>query len=161
MYLFVKDGVIEGYALNKTMAAIGDLLIVDGQFSASPYPGAVVKYIPDQKTGWMFENTTEGERRTGLRYPDDVPALPTAEEIQQQIDYETGWRIRLAMHPVCGDTEEMGIIRDQLDRILDAIKLKPTAKFAASSEIAGVEIENARIKKTDLLGIEVEQWRPK
>lgn len=150
MYLFVRDGVIEGYARNKRIAAIGDLLIVDGQFSASPYPGAIVKYVPDQKTGWMFENTTEGDRRTGLRYPDDVPTLPSVEEIQQQIDYETGWRIHLAAHPICGDTEELGIYRDQIVQILNALGLEPTPGFAAHNARVIDEIEKARIEKEAL-----------
>jgi len=147
MYLFVKDSTILGYAKNRRMALIGDVFVIDGQFSASPYSGAMAQYIPDQKIGWLYDNTPEGEMRVGLQYPGDVPILPTAEELQQQIDYETEWRIHLAIHSLAGEGEEIGILRDQMVQWGNKLGLEFTPDFTRLNEIAIAAVEDGAARK--------------
>ena len=147
MYLWTKDGAIVDYALNKRIVQIGSMLIVDGQISKSPHPGAVLRYIPDQKIGWMFEQTVEGKKRDDLRYPDDVPTLPTTDDLKRQIDMETGVAIDVTIHPSAGTNESIGILRDQMVRWGNNLGLEFTLDFTRLNEVAVAAIGAARIKK--------------
>jgi len=66
------------------------------------------------------------------------------------VDVTTGRAITAAVHPFCGTEETLGILRDQLVQILNALGMKATAGFARLNEVAIAEIEAGRVKKEGL-----------
>jgi len=67
-----------------------------------------------------------------------------------KIDHNTGKAINGAIHPFVGVEEQIGILRDQLVHVLNALGIEPTPEFARLNEIAIKEIEAAREKKEAL-----------
>jgi len=68
-------------------------------------------------------------------------------ELEQVVDYNTGKKINSTIHPHCGEDEQLGILRDQLVQIINALGLEPTADFVRLNEIAIAEIEASAAKK--------------
>jgi len=100
------------------------------------------KYVPDQEIP-----------RDKLGNPSCyVPDLRrfTPEEEAALIDQETGRAINVAVHPFAGIEEQVGILRDQLVHVLNALGIEPTEEFARLNEIAIKEIEAAREKKEEI-----------
>ena len=64
-----------------------------------------------------------------------------------EIDQATGRAISKAIHPLCGDHETIGILRDQLVRWGNALGLSFTADFTRLNEIAIAEIEKGAVEK--------------
>ena len=60
-----------------------------------------------------------------------------------EIDQATGRAISKAIHPLCGDHETIGILRDQLVRWGNALGLSFTADFTHLNKIAIAAIEKA------------------
>ena len=71
-------------------------------------------------------------------------------DVVAQIDRQTGRAISRAAHGLCGNEEQLGILRDQLVQILNTLGIEPTADFARLNEIAIREIEAAQAKKAAL-----------
>ena len=151
MYLFLdKDNHICGYAYNRRLAMVGGRLFAGHEEQESPYPSAVsIVWIPDQPIGWLIDPLT-GEIRK-KKYPDDVPILPSSDDLQKQIDHETGLKINLEISdPRHAIEEQIGILRDQLVHVLNALGIGPTEEFVRLNKIAIKEIEAARKKKEAL-----------
>jgi len=72
---------------------------------------------------------------------------PTAEEIAEMIDRETGKSIRNSAHPVCGADEQIGILREQIVAILNELGLFSTAEFSAWNQAAIAAITAGRAQK--------------
>jgi len=81
----------------------------------------------------------------------DLPTHYTDEEIGTAraalIDAATGKSISEAVHPFAPVDEQLGILRDQLAQILNALGMKATAGFARLNEIAIAEIQKGRKAK--------------
>ena len=76
-------------------------------------------------------------------------ATLTTDERASYIDYETGANINAASHPLSPIDEQIGIMRDQIVRILNG-DLTPSDDFARFNEIALAAIENGQIEKETL-----------
>ena len=63
------------------------------------------------------------------------------------IDRDTGKAINKAVHPRCGDTETLGIIRDQMVMWGNKLGLEFTADFTRLNKIAIAEIEKGVVQK--------------
>jgi len=132
-------------------------------WTGSDYPSkvqvgdrGVIIPIPDQPLSIAApEHGIPGEIILGeSRYPDAIPLRYTEEEIcairTQIIDKQTGKAIDEAIHPFASIEEQIGILRDQIVHILNALGIEPTPEFARLNEIAIKEIEAARKKKEEL-----------
>jgi len=74
------------------------------------------------------------------------PAL-TSDEAKALVDFSTQERIRSALHPLAGQGEEIGILRDQLAQWGNELGLTFTPGFARLNEIAITAIEEGGVKK--------------
>ena len=122
--------------------------------------------IPAQPIRFVRKEAATGapdELVLGVAKYDEVPLRYTDEEIAairaQQIDAETGQAISQAVHPFCGTEETLGILRDQLVQVLNALGMEATAEFARLNEIAIAAIEEGREKK-EALNAESNPARP-
>ena len=125
----------------------GDLhLISQGIFDPSNHDMNILEYveIPDQDVSHLYDE--EGGLHGTLA---DLKQY-TAEEKAALIDRETGQAIDKATHPFASMEEQIGILRDQLVHVLNALGIEPTDEFARLNEIAIKEIEAAREKKEAL-----------
>ena len=66
------------------------------------------------------------------------------------VDRKTAQDINAAIHPFCSTEEQLGILRDQLVKILNALGLEATTDFARLNDVAIAEIEKARVEKEAL-----------
>ena len=66
------------------------------------------------------------------------------------IDRATGQAINAAIHPFCSTEEQLGILRDQLVQILNALGLEATTDFSRLNDVAIAAIEKAGIEKESL-----------
>lgn len=112
--------------------------------------------IPDQDDAWLYEpvdarstGTVLPPRslRSDLYYPQDVPLLYSAEEKALRVDGDTDAAIGSAIHPVAPIGEQIGILREQLVQVLNALGIEATVDFARLNSIAVEAIEAARAKK--------------
>jgi len=127
----------------------GDLhLIGRGAFDPSNHNMDILECveIPDQNVSHLYDE--EGNLHGTLA---DLKQY-TAEEKAALIDRETGQAINKATHPFASIEEQIGILRDQLVHVLNALGIEPTKEFARLNEIAIKEIEAARGKKEALNG---------
>jgi len=143
MLLILHDGinildiVRNGRNVNGAIYQEGHLVV--------PHTGCLYGYYPDQDLSALYSGTPPvltGKIADLVRYD--------TQTANQAIDMETGTLIDQAAHPFAGTQEEIGIIRDQLVQILNALGLEPTASFAALNTTAIAEIEKARIEKEAL-----------
>jgi len=130
----------ENYGQHKA----GDLhLIGQGSFDPSNHNMDVLEYvkIPDQDVSHLYdeEGNLHGTLADLKRY--------TIEEKVALIDRETGHEINVQTHQSAPLEEQIGILRDQLVHVLNALGIEPTPEFARLNEIAIKEIEAARAKK--------------
>ena len=63
------------------------------------------------------------------------------------VDASTGRAIGRVIHPACGTEEQLGILRDQLAQILNALGMEATAEFARLNKIAVAKIQKGREAK--------------
>lgn len=122
----------------------GDLhLIGQGSFDPSNHNMDILEYveIPDQDVSHLYDE--EGNLHGTLA---DLKQY-TAEEQVALIDRDTGKAIDKAIHPFAPTEEQIGILRDQLVHVLNALGIEPTPEFARLNEIAIKEIKAARKKK--------------
>ena len=112
-------------------------------------PFVAIVPIPDQDVAPLQDE----EGRLNAKFPDDFKTYPEDEvhaRLAQVIDASTGSAINTAIHPHVGIEEQIGILRDQLVHVLNALGIEPTEEFAKLNEIAIKEIEAAREKKEAL-----------
>ena len=102
--------------------------------------------IPDQNipTEWWDDN----ERFVAdLVWPDD---LVTSIELESaSIDKQTGLSISKEVHQFCGMSEQLGILRDQIVRMLNG-DMTASEGFTRLNSIAIAEIEKGQIEKEAL-----------
>lgn len=103
-------------------------------------------YVPDQSVAHLYVLSPDGSLELRAKYPDDF-VLFTIEEKQELIDHETEEVINKEIHAFAPIGEQIGILRDQLVCVLNALGIEPTPEFARLNEIAIKEIEAARKKK--------------
>ena len=85
----------------------------------------------------------------GMLIYDPIP-IPIS-KLENNIDVITGNNISSAVHPVCGTSEERGILRDQITRMLNG-DMTASDDFVRLNKIAIEEIEKAQIEKEALDG---------
>ena len=127
----------------------GDLhLIGQGAFDSSNHNMDILEYmeVPDQDVSHLYDE--QGNLCGTLA---DLKQY-TAKEKAALIDRKTGQAINKATHPFASIEEQIGILRDQLVHILNALGIEPTPEFAELNEIAIREIEAAREKKEAIHG---------
>jgi len=97
--------------------------------------------IPDQDVSHLYDEggNLHGTLADLKRY--------TAEEKAALIDRETGHEINVQMHQFAPLEEQIGVLRDQLVHVLNALGIEPTPEFVRLNEIAIKEIEAAREEK--------------
>lgn len=105
--------------------------------------------IPEQDLR-LYEEGVHGLPTLRERYyPRDVVTF-TAEEAAARIDRETDAAIEAQIHATAPIGEQIGILRDQIVRILNSLGLDATEGFALLNEIATTEIKKGRTKKEAL-----------
>ena len=104
-----------------------------------------------------FYVKTDDNGTKWLYYPESIPDginlesyKRTAADIANTIDVGTGKRINEAVHPLCGEHETDGIIRNALVVLFNGLGIEAPADLAAWNSIAIAEIEKARIEKEAL-----------
>jgi len=98
--------------------------------------------VPDQPIDHLYQGDPP-ELIGTLR---DLKLYSTEEQVAL-IDRDTGKAINEAIHPFAPIEEQIGILRDQLVHVLNALGIEPTPEFARLNEIAIKEIEAARKRK--------------
>jgi len=118
-------------------------LIGQGPFDPGNHNMDILEYveIPDQDVSHLYDE--EGNLHGTLA---DLKQY-TAEEKAALIDRETGQEINKEIHLFASIEEQIGILREQLVHVLNALGIEPTPEFAKLNEIAIKEIEAARKKK--------------
>ena len=151
MYLVVKDGIITAYSRRNRMAIIGDFVVYDDVIQDNPWPDSELVYVPDSSWGeWLVDVGPEGVfMRDGLRYPEDCPVSPTPEELSAHVDYVTQWAISLKSHKTAWVGDQLGIMREQIVRMLNG-DMTASEGFARLNSIAIAEIEKGQIEKAAL-----------
>jgi len=126
------------------------IIHINGSIYGTMYrddPGYEYIPIPDQDVSHLFQEDPElGWIVKEAYYPDDVKSFPVDGRLLS-IDRDTGQKINSEVHPLAGLEEQIGILRDQLVHVLNALGIEPTEEFAKLNEIAIKEIEAAREKK--------------
>jgi len=108
--------------------------------------------IPDQDVSAYYETRDVGGHADIFFKPAIFPAglqLFSAEEKALRLDKDTGTTISTAVHPFAGTDEQIGILRDQMARILNG-DLTPSDDFLRLNDIAIAAIEEGRAKKEAL-----------
>lgn len=121
-------------------------LIGRGPFDPAAHNMEVLEYVevPDQPIDHLLDEggNIRGTLADLRQYSPEERAL--------LIDRDTGQAIDRAIHPFAPPEEHIGILRDQIVQILNALGLEPTPEFARLNEIAIIEIEKARAEKEAL-----------
>ena len=105
--------------------------------------------LPEQDVSALFGRDKSGDIEfKPFAYPGKLTVYEDAAGMA--VDRETGTAISAAMHPLCGTEEQLGLLRDQLVQILNALGMKATAGFARLNKVAITEIEAGRVKKEGL-----------
>ena len=122
-------------------------LIGRGKFDPSLHDMSKLDYheVPDQPVDHLYQ----GDPPELVGTLKDLKLYST-EEQAALIDRDTGKVIDKAIHPFAPTEEQIGILRDQLVHVLNALGIEPTPEFAQLNEIAIKEIEAARKKKETL-----------
>jgi len=74
----------------------------------------------------------------------------TTTEMEKIIDYETGKAIDSALHPIAGVEEALGIVRDLLEKNINAGYIESTSEFDVWHEKAVEKVNEGQKKKEDL-----------
>jgi len=119
----------------------GQYYVLDTGQKLTVIPGTELVVVPDQDISHLYD--ADGFLHGTLA---DLKQY-TAEEKAALIDRETGHEINIQMHQFAPLEEQIGILRDQLVHVLNALGIEPTKEFARLNEIAIQEIEAARKKK--------------
>jgi len=107
----------------------------------APFPGYPPDFDPEREPLWLLEyDSGQLKRRTSFS-EDEISKLFA------EIEQEAEKKISRAVHKMAPVGEQIGILRDQIVHILNALGIEPTPEFARFNEIAIKEIEAARKKK--------------
>ena len=68
-------------------------------------------------------------------------------ELAVEVDWHTGNAIDRSVHVRAGMQEEIGILRDQLVQLLNALGMEATPEFTRLNEVAIAEIQKGRAEK--------------
>ncbi len=136
MWIFVENG-------TGKVLSYGAGSPPDSNFDLSV--GRVVQ-VPQQEIVLIRMGPGDIPIRYDLYYPRDVRTF-TATETAARVDRETDATIGAAIHPAAPVGEQIGILRDQLVQILNALGIEATPDFARLNSIAVEAIEAARAKK--------------
>jgi len=122
-----------------------------GAYVRSNMTGFSLIELPTQDVSHLYEpdKLFIDERLVECYYPKDVTTF-SVDVLADQIDKATDRAITTALHPVAGQGEESGIVREQLVDILNALGIEPNEGFAAYNSAAIAEITKARIEKEAL-----------
>ena len=122
----------------------GDSIAVNGE-SVGSVSGLGYIYVPQQP---IVTHVNKGGKYAGIT----IDSLIHYGEggMLEEIDANTELAINSAAHTVSPIGEQIGILRDQLVQIINALGLSPTDDFARLNEIAIAEIEKAQIEKEAL-----------
>lgn len=102
-------------------------------------------YYPDQGTDHLYIEDPEGTRLLAGTLGGLIPY--TIKEKAALLDRDTGKAIDKAVHPQCGDTETLGILRDQLVMWGNKLGLEFSEDFTRLNEIAIAAVEGGATKK--------------
>ena len=72
------------------------------------------------------------------------------ERLSQMVDRDTGHEIDKALHPFAGVEQQIGILRNQIAQIINALGVTPTDGFANFNKIAIAKIQDGEQKKEAL-----------
>lgn len=121
---------------------------IDGRKVISrPGQGVTALAIPDQDVSHLYQEGPGGRTLVGS-LADLI--LYSLEEQAQLIDRDTGRAIDEAAHPFAGIEEQIGILREQIGEILNALGLAPTVDFDRLNNIATEKIQERQKKKEAL-----------
>ena len=109
--------------------------------------GLVAIPIPPQDLGDILDSTGT-QVRPGIIFPGPLKTYDPW--WKYCFDKKTEETINKTIHPVASVGEQIGILRDQIVQILNALGIEPTPEFARLNEIAIREIEAAREKKEEI-----------
>jgi len=98
--------------------------------------------IPKQSVAHLIDRETGDWKGT----INDLRLFTTKERLAR-IDHETEKMINGTIHAFAPLGEQIGILREQLVHVLNALGIEPTEEFARLNEIAIKEIEASRKKK--------------
>ena len=107
--------------------------------------------LPDQDVSKFYDVTDEGPVIKEAYYPADVVTLDT-ETRNALIDKKTCDAIDLAIHPYAWEGEQLGIMRDQIVRILNG-DMTASEDFARLNAFAIAEIEKGQTEKEALTDV--------
>jgi len=127
----------------------------------------VLMYLhPDSQFGedWEVTDDGSGQRITAWNLADEMPTISelsatydTLEfkdwrlaKTKARIDRDTGAAINRVVHPQCGDTETLGILRHLLVQWGNELGLEFTPDMIRLNEIAIAEIEKGITRKEAL-----------
>ena len=130
-----------------------DELIVNGVTVLSPASSFGIHEVPDQDLSALYVKDDAGDYEIVGRWPDAVPIHYTGAEITereaQHIDLDTGKAIDEAIHPFAGQEEQLGILRDQIVRMLNG-DMTASDGFKRLNEIAIQAVDEGAERKESL-----------
>ena len=124
----------------------GAIHIGDHMVAAGVSADLGIAYVPPQDVSRFYPDDSPEIQAT---YPNDF-ALFTPDQLCSLIDRQTEHGIGNAVHPVAPLGEQIGILRDQMVHILNALGIKPTPEFARLNKIAIAAIQEGQAQKEAL-----------
>ena len=125
----------------------------------------VLEYMhPGRQEGWLVRDDGNGAYIAEWHLADSRPSIAEIEAVWNSADFQvwakarkaalidrdTGHEIDKALHPFAGVEQQIGIIRNQIVQIINALGLAPTDGFANFNEIAIAKIQDGEQKKEAL-----------
>ena len=127
----------------------GDSLWVGGKERYRPAEKANIHQIPAQDISHLFVEGPVGDRVLKAIWPDDFTLL-SLDDQRLLIDRDTGKAIDEAVHPLTGQDESLGVLRDQLVQWGNALGLDFTPDFTRLNDIAIAAIKDGAARKAKL-----------
>ena len=125
--------------------------IICGSYGGMYREDCWVVPIPDQDISHLYlhDDAMDLDTIVETYYPGSMQVYDRG-LIDLAIDPNTGDKINRQLHQSAGVDEAIGILRDQLVFILNALGIEPTDDFSRFNEIAIAEIEKGQIEKEAL-----------